>query len=481
MGEMMIRVVAALFFSLFLTASAAAQSTCPTIVYGAVLTAGQWNQCFANKQDVLGYTAVNQAGDVMAGRLVTTASTAFKAGLSISPGVAPSSPVNGDIWTTSSGMYVRINGTTVGPLTATGSAVPSVAQGDILYGSGVATLATLTKSGTATRYLSNTGTSNNPAWAQVDLSNGVTGLMPIANIANGTQDTVLGYFGSTAISASGLPNCGGALTYSTSSHGFGCNGSGSIFAFGTPTAGQLASWTNSTTIQGITRAQPVVCDIISSSATTCNNGGSAANNGTYTTPTGALYLHIKMAGGGAGGGGSGSSGAGAGGTGGNTCWNTSGTACSSPVLAANGGTGGTGSTLTGNAGGVGGTASGCDLNITGKTGGPSTNVTATGGALGGYGGSNPFYGGGGSATFTATSGSGIANTGAGGAGAVNASGSAGGSGGGSGAACEKWIGSPAGSYTYAIGAQGSAGAAGTGGNTGGTGALGRITIEAFYN
>lgn len=33
----------------------------------------------------------------------------------------------------------------------------------------------------ATRYLSNTGTNNRPAWAQVDLSNGVTGVLPSAN------------------------------------------------------------------------------------------------------------------------------------------------------------------------------------------------------------------------------------------------------------------------------------------------------------
>ena len=35
-------------------------------------------------------------------------------------GTAPSSPVNGDIWTTTAGIYVRINGGTVGPLGAAG-------------------------------------------------------------------------------------------------------------------------------------------------------------------------------------------------------------------------------------------------------------------------------------------------------------------------------------------------------------------------
>lgn len=39
----------------------------------------------------------------------------------------------------------------------------SVAQGDILFGSGEDTLSKLAKDANATRYLSNTGTDNNPA------------------------------------------------------------------------------------------------------------------------------------------------------------------------------------------------------------------------------------------------------------------------------------------------------------------------------
>ena len=37
---------------------ASAQSACPYIAYGAVLTAAQWNQCFANKQDFSGSPAI---------------------------------------------------------------------------------------------------------------------------------------------------------------------------------------------------------------------------------------------------------------------------------------------------------------------------------------------------------------------------------------------------------------------------------------
>ncbi|MBW6441814.1 hypothetical protein K0B04_02815 [Patescibacteria group bacterium] len=63
----------------------------------------------------------------------------------------------------------------------------SVAQGDILFGSAVDTLSNLAKDANATRYLSNTGTDNNPAWAQVDLSNGVTGNLPVGNLDSGSS------------------------------------------------------------------------------------------------------------------------------------------------------------------------------------------------------------------------------------------------------------------------------------------------------
>ena len=49
------------------------------------------------------------------------------------------------------------------------------AQGDIVYASGANALARLAKDANATRSLTNTGGSNNPAWAQVALATGVSG------------------------------------------------------------------------------------------------------------------------------------------------------------------------------------------------------------------------------------------------------------------------------------------------------------------
>jgi hypothetical protein len=103
-----------LFFgSLLLAMPASAQTFCPQLVYGAVLTAAQWQNCFIVKQDALGYTPLNKGGDAMFGELTTVAPTAANAGFNLIPGIAPTSPVNGDLWTTSGGVFAHINGATL--------------------------------------------------------------------------------------------------------------------------------------------------------------------------------------------------------------------------------------------------------------------------------------------------------------------------------------------------------------------------------
>lgn len=62
------------------------------------------------------------------------------------------------------------------------------------------------------------------------------GGVALSDLATGTQDTVIGYFGSTAASALAIGNCANALTYSTSTHTFGCNstaGTGTVTTAGT--------------------------------------------------------------------------------------------------------------------------------------------------------------------------------------------------------------------------------------------------------
>jgi len=68
--------------------------------------------------------------------------------------------------------------------------LPLSVQGDTLYASATNTWAILSKSTTATHYLSNTGTSNNPAWAQVALATGVSGILPAANGGSVATQTI---------------------------------------------------------------------------------------------------------------------------------------------------------------------------------------------------------------------------------------------------------------------------------------------------
>lgn len=78
------------------------------------------------------------------------------------------------------------------PVTLGGLGLSSAAQGDIPYASAANVYSKLAKNASATRYISNTGVSNGPAWAQVDLSTGVTGRLPYSALDQAPALSVLG-------------------------------------------------------------------------------------------------------------------------------------------------------------------------------------------------------------------------------------------------------------------------------------------------
>jgi len=205
-----------------------------------------------------------------------------------------------------------------------------------------------------------------------------------------------------------------------------------------------------------------------------------SGSGTYTTPTNAKYLYIKMVGGGGGGNCSDSAGGpAAGATGGTTTFGTS-------LLTCNGGGGGAyngtnaGGTATINSPAVG-------LGVTGGQGAPPGigNPVGfnTGFMVGGAGASTPFGGQGRGSWAGNAKGDAAANTGAGGGGAggnVTNGSVIPGSGAGGGGYIEAYITSPSSSYSYAVGAGGAGAAAGTNGYPGGNGGSGVIVITAFF-
>ena len=100
--------------------------------YGYVPTPAEWNNAFAKKQDYLGALPLLTTGGTMTGELITAAATTGASGFNITPGVAPTSPVNGDVWVTTAGLYVQINGATVGPIgTASAFGTLTVGGGSI--------------------------------------------------------------------------------------------------------------------------------------------------------------------------------------------------------------------------------------------------------------------------------------------------------------------------------------------------------------
>ena len=77
------------------------------------------------------------------GKTTFQASSATAASINLTPGTAPTSPANGDMWSTTAGVYAQVNGSTVGPfgtgggtLTVGSTATSGGAAGQIMFDTG---------------------------------------------------------------------------------------------------------------------------------------------------------------------------------------------------------------------------------------------------------------------------------------------------------------------------------------------------------
>jgi hypothetical protein len=161
-------------------AAAIAQQSAPNWSYGYTPTPAEWNHWFAVKSDWPGSASCLLTGCTFTGPVFTAPASSLGAGFNVGQGTTPSSPNNGDIWITGSGIFAQFGGSTY----------------------------TLTS--TASGTTGQVGT--------------FTGPSAIGGLAGASADLAIGYWTAANTAATtAIPNCTTALLYSTSLHQFSCS------------------------------------------------------------------------------------------------------------------------------------------------------------------------------------------------------------------------------------------------------------------
>ena len=356
----------------------------------------------------------------------------------------------------SAGAFVTNGGALGTPSSGVATNLTGTASG-LSIGGNAATATTATTATNATNTAitddTTTATAVYPTWVTT-----TTGNLPLK-----TSSTKMSFIPNTGVlSVTGLNASG--LTASS--------------AVATDASKNLVSVTNTGTGNNVLATSPTIASPIITGSTpqiTVYTSGS----GTYTVPTNARWLQVKMVGGGGGAGGGGTGNTGGGGVaGGNTTFGSS-------FLTCNGGSGGHGGNAqsTPPSGGTATISTGATgLAVQGGTGTEAVYGSAIY-ATGGTGAFTPFGGAGGGGVNGAGANA-IANTGAGGGGGGTSNAAVANQGGGGGAAggyLEAVITSLSSTYAYAIGGGGSGGG-GVGGGAygGGSGGSGVIIVTAYF-
>ena len=177
-----------------------------------------------------------RSGATFTGEIITAASTTTTAGLTLPHGTAPSTPQNGEIWTTTAGLFYQINGATISPATLAGGTF-----------TGKITTATATTAGAGFRIptVSAGNAPTTPTAGDMWIVSGVTGSLVFQG--NGTQTVAtLGYTqtftGNNTFSGATL-NFGNATTATTIGLGNGATATATTKTVNVGTAGTSGSTT----------------------------------------------------------------------------------------------------------------------------------------------------------------------------------------------------------------------------------------------
>jgi hypothetical protein len=134
--------------------------------------------------------ALALTGGTLTGKLITVASAASSAGLNLPHGTSPTTPVNGDIWSTTGGLYAQINGTTVGPYTSNLGTVTSVGTAAPLSGGPITSSGTISipqANASTDGYLFKTDWSNFNSKLSSSLTSGNIFVGNASNVATGVS------------------------------------------------------------------------------------------------------------------------------------------------------------------------------------------------------------------------------------------------------------------------------------------------------